>query len=151
MLNEQYLGGRGDGGVKEGAEWVENATFKTDEEEARASNAVTNHDPRPGADGVSYLEMQSVLRMIVLKVMYENKIDVFVNPEQTTAPYLLGGALEPEVNDRSSQSCCQMFTALLGGPEADVPAGYVTIAYDPKYVLSADKKRYVAVTGSVES
>ena len=29
---------------------------------------------------MSYLEMQSVLRMIVLKVMYENKIDVFVNP-----------------------------------------------------------------------
>jgi Asp-tRNA(Asn)/Glu-tRNA(Gln) amidotransferase A subunit family amidase len=100
---------------------------------------------------VSYLEMQSVLRMIVLKVMYENKIDVFVNPEQTTAPYLLGGAPEPEVNDRSSQSCCQMFTALLGGPEADVPAGYTTIAYDPKYVLTADKKRYIAVTGSVES
>ena len=33
-----------------------------------------------------------MLRMIILKVMYENKIDVFVNPEQTTAPYLLGDA-----------------------------------------------------------
>ena len=39
----------------------------------------------PNADSVSYLKMQSVLRMVVLKVMYENNIDVFVNPEQTTA------------------------------------------------------------------
>ena len=36
--------------------------------------------------------------------------------------YLLGGAPEPEVNGRGSQSCCQQFTALLGGPEADIPA-----------------------------
>jgi Asp-tRNA(Asn)/Glu-tRNA(Gln) amidotransferase A subunit family amidase len=95
--------------------------------------------------------MQSVLRMIVLKVMYENKIDVFVNPEQTTPPYILGGALEPDVNDRPSRSCCQGFTALLGGPEAEVPAGYTTVTYDPKYVLSADKTRYIAVTGDVET
>ena len=44
--------------------------------------------------------MQSALRMVILKVMYENGIDVFVNPEQTTAPYKLGYAGEPEVNDR---------------------------------------------------
>jgi hypothetical protein len=136
--------------VKDWASWVANATFKTDEERARALNAVENHDPRPRG-GIPYLEMQSVLRMIILKVMYENKIDVFVNPEQTTTPYLLGGALEPEVNDRGTQSCCQGFTALLGGPETDVPAGYVTTTYDPKYVLSPDKTKYIAVTGDVES
>ena len=28
--------------------------------------------------------------MVVLKVMYENNIDVFVNPEQTTALYKVG-------------------------------------------------------------
>jgi Asp-tRNA(Asn)/Glu-tRNA(Gln) amidotransferase A subunit family amidase len=151
LLTDQYLSARGDERVKDWASWVANATFKTDEERARALNAVANHDPRPATDSVSYLEMQSVLRMIIMKVMYENKIDVFVNPEQTTTPYLLGGALEPEVNDRGTQSCCQGFTALLGGPEADVPAGYVTASYDPKYVLSADQTKYIAVTGSVET
>lgn len=65
-------------------------------------------------DRVSYMKMQSVLRMVILKVMYENDIDVFVNPEQTTAPYLLGGAPETVVNDRPSHSCCAAFTALLG-------------------------------------
>ena len=95
--------------------------------------------------------MQSVLRMIVLKVMYENGIAVFVNPEQTTAPYKLGYAGEPEVNDRPTISCCTQFTALIGGPEMDVPAGYSQVTYDPQYVLSADRKSYVAVTGQVES
>jgi amidase len=151
LLTNQYLAARGDARVKDWASWVANATFKTDEEKARALNALTDRDPRPAPGSISYLEMQSVLRMIILKVMHENKIDVFVNPEQTTTPYLLGGALEPEVNDRGTQSCCQQFTALLGGPEADVPAGYVTASYDPKYVLSPDKKQYIAVTGDIET
>jgi Asp-tRNA(Asn)/Glu-tRNA(Gln) amidotransferase A subunit family amidase len=150
LFTNRYLRERGDTRVKDWASWVANATFKTDEERARAENAATSHDSRSRA-GISYLEMQSVARMIILKVMYENKIDVFVNPEQTTTPYLLGGALEPEVNDRGSQSCCEGFTALLGSPEADVPAGYVTSSFDPKYVLSPDKKEYIAVTGTVES
>ena len=59
--------------------------------------------------------------MVILKVMYENGIDVFVNPEQTTAPYKLGYAGEPEVNDRPQISCCTAFTALGGMPEMDVP------------------------------
>jgi Asp-tRNA(Asn)/Glu-tRNA(Gln) amidotransferase A subunit family amidase len=150
LLTNQYLAARGDERVKDWASWVANAKFKTDSERARSVNAVANADPRPRG-GISYLEMQSVLRMIVLKVMYENKIDVFVNPENTLPPYLLGGALEPEVNGRGSASCCQVFTALLGGPEADVPAGYTTVTYDPKYVLTGDKTRYIAVTGDVES
>jgi Asp-tRNA(Asn)/Glu-tRNA(Gln) amidotransferase A subunit family amidase len=151
LLANQYLMARGDERVKDWASWVANATFKTEQERARAVNAAASHDPRPSPDSISYLQMQAVTRMIILKVMAENKIDVFVNPEQTTAPYLLGGALEPEVNNRGSQSCCQAFTALLGSPEADVPAGYVTVAYDPKYVLNEDKTQYIAVTGTVKS
>ena len=148
---DRYLAERGDTRVKDVASYFANSKFKSDEERAMAQNAVGNTDPRPSPVGVSYLEMQSVYRMILLKMMYENKIDAFVNPEQTTPPYLLGGAPEPEVNNRASISCCTAFTALLGAPEAVVPAGYTTITYDPTYVLSADKKSYVATTGSVES
>lgn len=151
LATDRYLAQRGDARVKDWESWVPNATFKTEAEHARALNALVNKDPRPNPTELNYLEMQQVTRMIVLKTMYENKIDVFVNPEQTTTPYLLGGALEPEVNNRGTQSCCQGFTALLGSPEADVPAGFVTVAYDPKYVLDADKKGYTAVTGSVKS
>ena len=92
-----------------------------------------------------------VLRMVILKVMYENNIDVFVNPEQTTPPYKLGGPGEPEINDRPTISCCTGFTALLGGPEMEVPAGYTEIVYDQTYALTPDKKNYIEVTGQVES
>lgn len=151
LLTNQYLAMRGDTRIKEWSDWVANAKFKTDEERARAANAALDRDPRDPADTPNYIQMQSVLRMIVEKVMQENQIDVFVNPEQTTAPYLLGGAPEPERNGRGSQSCCERFTALLGAPEADVPAGYITTAYDPKYVLSPDKKQYIAVSGDVKT
>jgi Asp-tRNA(Asn)/Glu-tRNA(Gln) amidotransferase A subunit family amidase len=147
----EYLAARGDARVTDWASWVANSGFKSDAERASAHNAIGNEDARPNRDAVNYLEMQSVMRMIILKVMHENKIDVFVNPEQTTPPYLLGGAPEPEVNGRGSASCCQIFTALIGAPEADVPAGFVNTVYNPKYVLTANKKEYVPVTGDTES
>jgi amidase len=147
----KYLRERGDKRVQDWANWVANAKFKTEADLARATNAVADQDPRADPQGVSYLKMQSVLRMVILKVMYENKIDVFVNPEQTTAPYLLGGAPEPEVNNRPSLSCCGAFTALLGAPEIEVPAGYTRIAYDPQYVLTPDKTSYIPLTGTVRT
>lgn len=147
----KYLRERGDARVKDWASWVANSKFKTEADWAKAKNAIADNDPRANPNQVNYLKMQSVLRMVVLKVMRENKIDVFVNPEQTTAPYLLGGAPEPEVNNRPSLSCCGAFTALMGAPEIEVPAGYTRVAYDPQYELAADKKSFVPVTGSVST
>jgi amidase len=147
----KYLAERGDTRVKDWATWVANAKWENDAHRAGAENAIADKDPRADPNSVSYLKMQAVLRLVILKVMYENNIDVFVNPEQTTAPYKLGYAGEPEVNNRPTISCCVAFTALLGGPEMDVPAGYTQITYDPQYVLTPDKKDYVMVTGEVES
>jgi Asp-tRNA(Asn)/Glu-tRNA(Gln) amidotransferase A subunit family amidase len=147
-MNE-YLARRGDTRVMDWATWVANATFKSDGERARALNAAESKNPRPDPDAISYLKMQSVNRMVILRVMHENKIDVFVNPENTLPPYRLGGPSEPTVDGRESNSCCQRFTAILGSPEIDVPAGFINFAYDPKYVLSPDKKRYSVVTGDV--
>jgi Asp-tRNA(Asn)/Glu-tRNA(Gln) amidotransferase A subunit family amidase len=147
-MNE-YLARRGDARVKDWASWVANATFKTDGEKARALNAAESKNPLPEPDTISYLKMQSANRLVLLRVMKENNIDVFVNPENTLPPFLLGNAAEPSADGRDSASCCQRFTALLGSPEIDVPAGFVNVSYDPKYVLSADQKRYTAVTGTV--
>jgi amidase len=146
-----YLAERGDARVKDWASWVANAKWKSEADRLDALSAVGNRDPRAAPNSISYLKMQAVLRMVILKVMYENKIDVFVNPEQTTPPYKLGGPGEPPVNDRATISCCAAFTALLGGPEMEVPAGYTEIVYEPRYVLAADKKNYLEVTGDVES
>jgi amidase len=40
---------------------------------------------------------------------------------------------------------------MMGAPEIIVPAGYISHTYDPTYVLSADKKRYLATTGTVKT
>lgn len=148
LVVDRYLARRGDERVKSWADWVANSKFKSDAQRAGAQNALAIKDPRPAADSVSYLKMQSLLRMVILKVMYENNIDVFVNPENTLPPFKLGGAPEPTTDGRAPASCCQRFTALLGGPEIDVPAGYTRTVYEPKFVLSPDKKRYDSVTGS---
>jgi Asp-tRNA(Asn)/Glu-tRNA(Gln) amidotransferase A subunit family amidase len=40
---------------------------------------------------------------------------------------------------------------MMGAPEMEVPAGFTTVAYEPTYVLSPDKKRYIATTGAVKT
>jgi amidase len=80
--------------------------------------------------------------------MAENGIDAFVNPEVTLPQYILGGAIEPTVENRGTASCCSAFTALLGGPEIDVPAGFNQIVYEPQLQLSEDRTEYEAVTGT---
>jgi hypothetical protein len=78
-----------------------------------------------------FLKMQTVLSLVVLKVMYENDIDVFVNPENPLPRYKIGGPTEPTVKNRGTLSCCSVFTGMLGGPEIDVPAGYNQSVYEP--------------------
>src|SRR5579883_515639 len=147
----KYLRERGDERVKDWASWVANAKWENEAQRAGSVNAIGLQDLRGPADEMSYLKMQTALRLVILKVMYENKIDVFVNPEQTTPPYKIGGPGEPAANGRPSASCCMAFTALLGGPEIDVPAGYTQTDYEPSYVLSKDRTRYDTVTGKTES
>jgi Asp-tRNA(Asn)/Glu-tRNA(Gln) amidotransferase A subunit family amidase len=147
----KYLAERGDERIRDWASWVANAKWENDSHRAGSENAIGVQDLRARPGQMSYLKMQTVLRLAVLKVMHENGIDLFVNPENTLPPYKIGGPGEPSVNNRGSASCCAQFTALLGGPEIDVPAGYVRTVYEPRYVLSPDKAEYDSVTGDVES
>jgi amidase len=145
----KYLAERGDTRVKNWADWVANSKFGSDGERADAQNAVGMQDLRPGADEISYLKMRMVMQLVILKVMQENRIDVFANPENTLPPFKLGGPTEPTVNSRATGSCCGRFTAIIGAPEIDLPAGWVETVYEPQYVLSKDRKRYESVSGTV--
>jgi Asp-tRNA(Asn)/Glu-tRNA(Gln) amidotransferase A subunit family amidase len=147
----QYLRERGDARVKDQASLTANAKSERMAPRIDLKNPIPTRENRRTQSGISYLKMQAVMRMVIQKVMSENHIDAFVNPEQTTPPYKLGGPGEPAVNDRPAASCCMGFTALIGAPEIDVPAGYNQIVYEPHYVLSADKKEYVEVTGTEKS
>ncbi|MGK0298110.1 MAG: amidase [Gammaproteobacteria bacterium] len=147
----KYLMERGDKRVYNWETFVANSKFENDAHRARSMNVVDQQDLRADPKLMSYLKLQTVLRLIVLKVMYENKINAFVNPEVTLPHYKLGGPNEPSVDDRDTNSCCGRFTALLGGPEIDIPAGYNRIIYEPRYQLSEDNKRYISMTGSEKS
>ena len=150
---DKYLRERGDTRVKDWPSYVANSKFKEEAMKVAAENAVAanDQDGRPDPDLVSYLKMHTVMRMVVQRVMLENGIDAFVNPEQTTPPYKLGYAGEPMINYRPTISCCTAFTALMGAPEIEIPAGYTSIVYEPQFVLSEDKKQYKAVTGTLKS
>jgi amidase len=146
-----YLGRRGDERIKDWASWVPNAKFDSTQALAQAVNAVNTTDARARPGSISYLKMQLVLRLVVLKVMRENGIDAFVNPENTLPPYKLGYASEPMVNNRDSKGVAQTFTAVMGAPEIQIPAGFNEVVYEPSFTLSADQKGYEEVTGTVAS
>ena len=150
---DKYLAERGDTRVFDWASFVANAKWNDDQERAESENAAGLQDLRSGLEPgeKSFLKMQTVLRLVVLKVMHENGIDAFVNPENTLPHYKIGGPTEPGVKNRGTASCCSVFTGMLGGPEIDVPAGYNQIVYDPQFVLSEDKTEYDSVTGTVQS
>jgi len=147
----KYLMERGDRRVYNWETFVANSKFEDDAHRAGSVNAIGLQDMRSPTDVMHYLKMQTVLRLVVQKVMYENGIDAFVNPEVTLPHYKLGGPTEPSVDNRDTNSCCGRFTGLLGGPEIEVPAGYNQIVYEPQYQLSADRTRYISVTGTEQT
>jgi Asp-tRNA(Asn)/Glu-tRNA(Gln) amidotransferase A subunit family amidase len=115
-----------------------------------AQNAATqNVQDIRATEGIDRIKMQSVFRLAVLKVMYENNIDVFVHPNVGVPQWKIGVDREPTIGGRSAAG--PSITDLLGVPEVTVPAGYNQIVYDPKYVLSADKKSYALVAGTEQS
>jgi Asp-tRNA(Asn)/Glu-tRNA(Gln) amidotransferase A subunit family amidase len=146
----KYLAERGDTRVYDWASWVANEKPGTDSARRSAENAVDEQDLR-ATTGSDRYKMQTVVRLVIEKVMKENDIDAFVNPEITLPHRKIGGASEPVVNDRSPVSGLGSFTAFLGMPQINVPAGYNQIVYEPQFQLSADKTRYIEVSGTEQS
>src|SRR5882672_922136 len=70
------------------------------------------------------IKMREVLRLVVLKVMRQNNIDVLVNPTTTIPPARIGFAGQPQVNSRPVGRFPT--SANLGVPEITVPAGFNT-------------------------
>ena len=96
-------------------------------------------------------KMRAVMRLVIQKVMYENGIDAFVNPENTLPHRKIGGASQPTANDRSAVSCCGRFTAFVGIPQIVFPAGYNRVVYEPGFALSEDRNSYTYVSGTQQT
>jgi Asp-tRNA(Asn)/Glu-tRNA(Gln) amidotransferase A subunit family amidase len=147
---ERYWAQRGDARIKDWASLFANSRWREDATRAGAENWITaNGDGAAGK--AEAVRMRDVMRMVVLKVKYENAIDVFIAPENTLPHRKIGGATDPTLNGRSGVGSSSTFTALVGIPEITVPAGYNQIVYEPKFELSADGTRYNEVSGTEPS
>jgi amidase len=112
------------------------AAFKNWEEMEDMRNALGD---RQGID--EHIMMRELLRRVEMKVMYENHLDAVVRLHYSLPPGKIGLAGQPEPpNDIRGELRMGPFAGLT---EVLIPAGYVRTVYDPVFLLSADKKRYI--------
>jgi amidase len=146
----KYLSERGDTRITDWADYAANSKWFADSRRAGAENAATlNVQDIRATQGIDRIKMQTVFRLAVLNVMYENDIDAFVIPAYRVPPEKIGFAREPPVQGFSSSGTA--ITDLLGVPEIIVPAGYNQIVYEPQYELSANKTSYIRITGTEQT
>jgi Asp-tRNA(Asn)/Glu-tRNA(Gln) amidotransferase A subunit family amidase len=138
----QYLLRRGDPRVKDWATLNANAKYYSAARVAAMKNWEQKID-LVSAGMTQNIKMREVLRLVVLKVMRQNAIDVLVNPTTTIPPTRIGFASQPQVNSRPTGRFST--SANLGVPEITVPAGFNEVVYEPHFALNAAKTAYVSV------
>ncbi|HEY6766357.1 MAG TPA: amidase family protein [Candidatus Sulfotelmatobacter sp.] len=112
------------------------AAFKNWEEMDDMRNVLGE---RQGID--EHIMMRELLRRVEMKVILENHLDAVVRLHYSLPPGKIGLAPQPEPpNDVRGELRMGPFA---GVTEILIPAGYVRTIYDPVFVLSADKKRYL--------
>jgi Asp-tRNA(Asn)/Glu-tRNA(Gln) amidotransferase A subunit family amidase len=136
----QYLQDRGDSRVNDWASLNANAKYYNDVRAVAQKNWENKAiDTRTGAVAFT-IRRRDTLRMVVMKVLDQNKLDAFVNPVTTTLPEKIGGA--------GNQGGGFGYGAMLGTAEVFVPAGFSDTIYDRKFVLDKDGKKYQSVEGT---
>jgi len=99
---------------------------------------------RQGID--EHIMMRELLRRVEMKVINENHLDAVVRLHYSLPPGKIGLAGQPEpANDTRGELRMGPFAGLT---EVLIPAGYVQTVYDPVFVLSADKKRYMGTNNN---
>jgi Asp-tRNA(Asn)/Glu-tRNA(Gln) amidotransferase A subunit family amidase len=134
---DRYLSERGDAKITDWKAWVANAKFEDESSRAGAENwaNLKAHAEEGKSDR---LARSHIARMALLKVMYENGIDVFVHAENTVpTPKLLG----PNVGTASLDGITPFFQI----PKIVVPAGFTDVEVAPAFALNAAGTGYTAV------
>ena len=99
---------------------------------------------RQGID--EHIMMRELLRRVEMKVIYENRLDAVVRLHYSLPPGKIGLAPQPRPPDDTRGEL--RMGPFAGLTEVLIPAGYVRTVYDPVFVLSADKKRYIATNNN---
>lgn len=134
---DRYLSARADTRIANWADWIANAKFRQDASTVGAQNWL-NWKDHTIAGKADRLARSYVARMALLKVMYENEIDVFVHPENTVPTPKIQG---PNVGTHSLDDISPFYQI----PRIVVPAGATDVIYEPKYALNEDKTNYISV------
>jgi amidase len=143
----QYLQRRGDERVKDWASL--NANSKHYEEGRGVAMKNWEGTQEMKSEGMTeHMKMRDVMRMVMFKVMYQNDIDLFVNPTTTVPATRNGYASQPVVNDRPLGRFPT--SANVGFPEVTVPAGFNNIIYEPEFALNEKKDNYVSVANETK-
>jgi amidase len=120
--------------------------FWGDDQRAAFKNWEEVTDPRNphgGRQGVNErIMLRELLRRVDMMVILENRLDALVRLHTPWPPGLIGRAYQYDI-------ASNLRPESLSGPNAGltevlIPAGYVTVAYDPVYQLTPDGKRYVS-------
>jgi hypothetical protein len=97
--------------------------------------------PLAGRQGIDErIMLRELLRRVDMMVIYENQLDAFVRLHTPLPPGKIGGA-----SVRGGEGNESAYGPNAGETEVLIPAGYVRIAYDPTFKLSADGTRYESV------
>jgi Asp-tRNA(Asn)/Glu-tRNA(Gln) amidotransferase A subunit family amidase len=150
FLMDKYLLQRGDTRVKDWASFVANAKFFADSLRSGSENQATvNSQDIRATSGIDRLKLVTIARLVVGKVLQQNKLDVLVIPNIPAPVERNEFARDPTINGVRPNG--PSITDLLGVPEVIIPAGYNQIVYETQYVLNANKMSYDSVPGTVQS
>jgi Asp-tRNA(Asn)/Glu-tRNA(Gln) amidotransferase A subunit family amidase len=150
----QYLSRRAEDWDKHGfretlvdfAELNARSKFWGDDQRAAFKNWEEVADPRNRLDGRQGVNerimLRELLRRVDMMVILENRLDALVRLHTPWPPGKIGGAHQPR-GGPSNLSRESFYGPNAGLTEVLVPAGYVTTVYDPVFVLSPDRARYV--------
>jgi amidase len=121
--------------------------FWGDDQRAAFRNWAEVADPRNPLDGRQGVNerimLRELLRRLDVMVMLENHLDALVRLHNPWPPAIIGGAKQPgTIGNETAES---RYGPNAGLTEILIPAGYVTMVYDPKLVLSEDRTQYVSV------
>ncbi|PPR59767.1 MAG: hypothetical protein CFH08_02650, partial [Alphaproteobacteria bacterium MarineAlpha3_Bin7] len=120
--------------------------FWGDDQRAAFKNWEETSDPRnpiEGRQGINErIMLRELLRRVDMMVLIENRLDAFVRLHTPWPPGVIG---QPHQYD----TIHNLRPESLYGPNAGlteilVPAGYVTVAYDPIFKLNEDSTKYVS-------
>jgi Asp-tRNA(Asn)/Glu-tRNA(Gln) amidotransferase A subunit family amidase len=138
---EHYLMRRGDATVKDWATLNAHASYYNQGRLAAMTNWQNVFD-LVAAGQTQDVKMREVMRLVVEKVMQQNRLDALVNPTTTVPPARIGFASQPTVASRPAGRFPT--SANVGIPEITVPAGFNSVIYEPEYVLNAASDAYTA-------